>query len=223
MSRSRRMSFISPHSPSDLCWTSPAPAPSCPSPAHINMHVIGAGVTTGVDAESAHELRVLELDDLHRQTYHTAVDGGEFSVAVRVDGHIGRVTVLVLTVACGASNPAVVLRCPEPGVNVDINVGDGLVAVPACNLLNHELQLVEEFRVHRRIARPLSFLIVIQEVADQQMLCDRQIDVGGSYLQESFRGWSLATRALGEIRPDAIAAQHSPLLLLEGDQHRQRQ
>src|SRR5512141_550004 len=76
---------------------SPASPPPCPSSANINMHVIRAGVAGGVDAEAAHEIRVLQLDDLHRQTYHTAVDRGDFSVAVGIYGHVGGVTVLVLT------------------------------------------------------------------------------------------------------------------------------
>src|SRR5205814_6096793 len=101
-----------------------------------------AGVTTGVDAEASHQLRMFELDDLHRQTYHAAVDGGDAAVTVGVDRHVRRVTVLVLAVARGAPNAPIVLGSAKTGMHVDIDVGHRFVTVPARYLLNHQLQLV---------------------------------------------------------------------------------
>ena len=82
------------------------------------MHIIGAGVTTGVDPEAADEIRVLQLDDLHRQTYHAAINRSDLAVAVGVDGDVGGVTVLVLTIAGGASHTTVVRGRAESGMDV---------------------------------------------------------------------------------------------------------
>src|SRR5258706_12963952 len=107
MSRSSRISFISSTS-----------SPARPSSAHINMYVIGAGMARRVNAEAPDKLRVLQLDDLHRQTYHAAVDRGDFPIAVGVYRHIGGVTVLVLAVACRALDPLGLLRRGKPGRHI---------------------------------------------------------------------------------------------------------
>src|SRR5438270_13678874 len=131
MSLSRRMSFISP--------ASPASPPPCTTSSYINMYVIRAGVTTGVDAQTPDQLRMFELDDLHGQTYHPAVDRGDFTVAVGVDRDVGGVAVLVLAVTRRALNSPVVLGGAKAGMHVDVDVGNRLVAVPAGDLLDPQL------------------------------------------------------------------------------------
>src|SRR4051812_2257238 len=180
-----------------MSFISPSSSPPSPPSTNINMHIIGAGVPARVDAKAADEVGVLELDDLRRQTYHPAVDRGDPAVAVGVDGHVGGVAVLVLAVARRALHPAVMLGCAEAGVDVDVDVGNGFVAMPAGDLLDDELELVEQLRVHRRIAGPDALLVVIQEVAYPQMLGDRQVDVGGSYFQKPLGGRRPASDALG--------------------------
>jgi hypothetical protein len=148
------------------------------------MYVIGAGMARRVNAEAPDKLRVLQLDDLHRQTYHTAVDRGDFPIAVGVYRHIGGVTVLVLAVACRALDPSVMLGRAKSGMHIDFDVGNRLVAVPARDLLDNELQFVQQLRIHGRVARPHSLLVVIQKVTDTQMLGNRDIDVGGRDLEK---------------------------------------
>src|SRR6478752_2596329 len=155
MSRSRKMSFIS---VVPLC-RSPASPPPCPSPAHIDMYVIRARVATRVDAETPHQVRVLELDDLHRQSYHAAVDRGDSSIAVCVDRHIRGVAVLVLAVARRPPNPPVMLGRPKSRMHIDLDV-HRLVPVPARDLRNHELKLVQQLGVDRGVARPHTLLVV---------------------------------------------------------------
>src|SRR5205085_11897276 len=106
-------------------------------------------------------------------------------------------------------------------MDVDVDVRHCFVAVPASDLLDHQLQLVEKLRIDRRVARPLSLLIVVQEIADFEVLGDRQIDVRGAYLEESLGRWGPAPHALPEISPDAISTQHSLLFLRERHQHRE--
>src|SRR5205814_10190728 len=60
---------------------------------------------------------------------------------------------------------------------------------------------------------------MVQEIADFEVLGDRQIDVRGTDLEESFRRRRPAPHALADIRPDAISAQHSLLFLGEWHQH----
>src|SRR5438876_8717816 len=177
------------------------------------MHVIRAGVTTGVDAKTPSQLRVVGLYDLHRQTYHRDVDRGDFPVAVRVYGHVGGVAVLVLAVARRAPNRPIVSRGTKSGMHIDIDGGDGFVTMPASNLLNHKLQLVEQLWIHRRVTRPHSLLIMVEKIADLEVLGNWQVDVGRADLEKSLWRRCLSTHALGEVGPNPIAAQHSPLLL----------
>ena len=130
------------------------------------MYVIRARVTTRVDAEAPNQVGMFELDDLHRQTYHTAVDSGDFAIAVGVDRDIGRVAVLVLAVTRRALDAAVVLGCAKSGMHIDVDVGHRFVAVPARDLLDHQFQLVQQLWIDCRVTRPLSLLIVVQEIAD---------------------------------------------------------
>ena len=74
--------------------------------------------------------------------------------------HIGGVTVLVLAVARRTADPPIVLGRPEPGMDVDVDIRHSFLAVPARDLSDHELQLVQQFRVYRRVTRPLADLIV---------------------------------------------------------------
>src|SRR2546423_3687816 len=104
-------------------------------------------------------------------------------------------------------------------MHVDIDVCNGLVAVPAGDLLNHQLQLVEKLRVDCGVARPYSLLIVVQEIANFEVLGDRQVDVRGADLEEPFGRRRPTPDTLADIRPNAITPQHSPLLLGEGNQH----
>src|SRR5688572_22714476 len=146
--------------------------PPRPFSADIDVHVGGAGVTTRIDAESPDKIRVLELDDLHRQTYHTAVPRGEFSIPVGVDRDVRRVAVVVLAVAPRAPDPPIAVQRPEPGVHIDLDVGDSVGAVPPGDLRDHQLELVQQFRIHRCVARPHTPLIVIQEIRDLEMRGD---------------------------------------------------
>ena len=86
---------------------------------------------------------MFQLDDLYRQTYHATVDRGDFSVTIRVDGYVRRVTVLVLAVAGGAANSPIVRGRAKSGVHIEVDVGDRLVAVPARDLLNYQLEFVQ--------------------------------------------------------------------------------
>src|ERR1700694_2901412 len=179
-------------------------APQCTSSPHINMHVVGARVTAGVDAEPADQIRVLSLDDLPCQTYHATVDGGDFSVAVRVDRHIGRVPVLVLTVTRGAPDLPVMLGSAKSGMDVKLDVSNGLVAVPAGDLLNHQLELVQQLRVHSRVARPDPDLIVVKEITHTQVLRDLQVHISGGDLEKTCRRRLPASNPFGDVSADTV-------------------
>jgi len=86
---------------------------------------------------------MFELNYLYGQTYHSGVNRGDSAVAIGVYRHIGGVAVLVLAVTRGALDAPIVFRRSEAGVDVDVDVRDGFVTVPASNLLDHELQLVQ--------------------------------------------------------------------------------
>src|SRR4051812_4964873 len=206
-----------------MSFISPASSPACASSAHINMHVIGARVPGSVDAQASDELGMFELNYLYGQTYHSGVNRGDSAVTIGINGHVGGVAVLVLTVARGAPDAPIVLGSAEAGVHVDVDVSDGLVSVPAGDLLDHQLQLVQQLRVHRRVTRPNADLVMIQEVANLEMLGDRELHIGRADLQKSFRRRRLAAHPLGEVRTDAVAAQHSLFFFREGDQHCQRE
>ena len=90
-------------------------------------------------------------------------------------------------------------------MDIDVDIGDRLVAVPARYLLNHQLQLIEQLWIHRGITWPDANLVVIQKSTDVKVLGDRQIYIGGTNLEKSFGRWGLAAHALCEIRPDSIA------------------
>ena len=77
------------------------------------MHVISAGVTGGVDAEASNKLRMFQLHYLYGQSNHSGVNCGNSAVPVGVDGNVGGVTVLVLAVAGGAPDAAVVFGGAE--------------------------------------------------------------------------------------------------------------
>ena len=115
------------------------------------------------------------------------------------------------------------LRRAEAGVHVDVDVSDGLVSVPAGDLLDHQLQLVQQLRVHRRVTRPHSPLIMVEKIADLEVLGNREVDVGRADLEKSFRRRCLSPHSLGEIRPNSVAAQHSALFLAEGNEDSQGQ
>src|SRR5206468_10018601 len=100
-----------------MSFISAASSPACPSSANINMHVIGAGLPGGVDAEAPDKLRMLELHYLYGQTYHSGVNRGDSAVAVGIYRHIGGVAVLVLAVTGGALNAAIVLGSAETRVH----------------------------------------------------------------------------------------------------------
>ena len=185
---------------------STAAPPPCPSAAHVNVDVVGARVPARVDAEPADKIRVLELHDLHSQTYHTAVDCGDFPIPIGVDGHIRGVAVLVLTVPRCAPNRPVVRRSPESRVDVYLDIGHRVRSVPARDLRDHELELVQQFRIHSRVARPHARLVVIQEVTDLQVPGDLNVDVGWRDLQKPFRRRSFPSDALGQIS-DPLARQ----------------
>src|SRR2546423_501769 len=104
-------------------------------------------------------------------------------------------------------------------MNIELDVGHSLVTVPASDLLNYELQLVEKLGVNGGEAWPDALLIVIEEVADLEMLGDWNIEIGGSDLQKPFGRRLPAANSLGEIGTDAIAVKHTPFFFLEWDQN----
>src|SRR6185295_6169070 len=212
MSLSRRISFIS-----------AASSPPCAAPAHINMHVIGAGVPRCVDAKASNELGMFELHYLYGQTYHSGVNRGDSAVAVGIDGYVRGVAVLVLAIAGRAANAAIVLRGAETGVNIDVDVGNRLVSMPTRDFLNHQLQLVQQLWIDSGVTGPDSNLVVVHEVTDFEVPGDRKLDVGRIYLEESFGRRSLAAHTFGQVGPDPVATHHPLLLFREGHQHRQGQ
>src|SRR6185436_12307914 len=123
------------------------------------MHVIGAGVTGSVDAEASDKLRMLQLHYLYGKSDHSGVNRGDSAVPVGIDCHVSGVTVLVLAVAGGAAHASVVLWRAESGMDIDVDICDRLVAMPASYLLNHQLQLVEQLRIYRGIAWPDTNLV----------------------------------------------------------------
>src|SRR5438477_351236 len=77
--------------------------------------------------------------------------------------------------------------------------------------------------INMHVIGPNADLVMIQEVANLGMRGDRQLHIGRADLQKSFRRRRLAAHPLGEVRTDAVAAQHSLFFFREGDQHCQRE
>ena len=86
---------------------------------------------------------MLELHDLHRKSNHPAVDGSVPAVAIRIDGDVGCITVLVLAVLRRAPDAAIVIRRPKTGVYIEsqLNIVGGS-AMPSRELGDDELYLV---------------------------------------------------------------------------------
>src|SRR5438309_289814 len=81
-----------------------------------------------------------------------------------------------------------------------------------------ELQLIEQPRLQRDVLRPHVVLIIVRdEVADLQMLADREIQVLRVHLEETVGVFLvfLAAEFFGQIRPDAISVEHRAKLFLE--------
>ena len=105
---------------------------------------------------------MLQLDDLHCEPYHPAVDGSVLPVPVRVDRDIGGITVLMLAVSRCTRNRPVVIGRSESRVHVEgkMNVVDR-AAMPSRDFRDHQLELVEETRTHSGITRPALLRIMI--------------------------------------------------------------
>src|SRR5687768_14458757 len=94
--------------------------------------------------------------------------------------------------------------------------------VPSRQLGNHQLDLVEEPGADRSVPGPRVLAVVVQEIADLEVLADRKVHIGFTNLQKAFRRILLSRDSLGEICPDAISVEHRTFLLPEWDEHRDR-
>lgn len=183
------------------------------------MHVRSSPVPARVNAETANELRMLELHNLYCESNHSTVECRVLSIAICIHDDVGGVAVLMLAVAGRARNMTVVRRCSKAGVDVESQSKRRIGSVPSSNLGNDELELVEQSRAHCCIAWPRLLIIVSQKITDLEMLAHWKIDVVFAHLEKSFRRWLLTFDFFREVSPDSITVEHRPIFFLEGNEH----
>src|SRR4029079_11029612 len=118
-------------------------APASARATRVDMDVIGAGMSARVNHEAPQQLYILDIDNLYREPDQPAVERSVLPIPVRVHDYVGGVTILVLTVAGSAGDSAVGGRRPESGVDIECQAHRRIGAMPALDLRDHELELVE--------------------------------------------------------------------------------
>src|SRR5688572_24072073 len=189
-------------------------APASAFSAGVYVHVCRTCMTARVDTQPPYELGVLQFHYLDRQPDHPTVDRAVTSVAVCIDGHVSRIAVLMLAVLRGTANTAVMVRRAETRLHIErqTDFAAGL-AMPARELADHQLDLVEQARAHSGVAWPRFLAVVIQEIGHTQMSADSNVDIPLGDLEKPLRRRLFSLEFFREISADAVAVQHRPFLL----------
>ena len=160
------------------------------------------------------------FDTFHRQHHQQLVGHRDAPVAVGVDRHVRRVTVLVPAVARRAGDPRVVRRRAKPRVHVHHEPG----AHAAAKVREHQLELVQKARVQHNVLGPHVALIVMRhEVGELEMLGHLQVEILRPHFKEPGGPFVVpATESLRDIGADSIPIQSTGHFLVEGHNDRER-
>ena len=194
-------------------------APARSMSARVDVHVWRTVAIAGVEAKASDEVWVLLFHGINRARHDPTIRPRYAAIAIGIDHHVGRVSILMPAVACGPLHVGVVRRSSKSRVDVQGIQRIGRHATHSRHLGNDELQLVEKPRIERHILRPHIRLIVVRdEVAEPEVFADWEVNLVLLDLQKPLRGILMATQPFGQVCANSVAIQEARRLFGEGNQ-----